>query len=130
MSAKKDEEIAELRMQLADVEKEHAPCPEIIASLRSDLDSAEAAHAQCDDQISELTTLVARLRATVSTEQRKMEAIAEELAEEKSNAAELAAKLRKTALDLETKAQKLFDGKRVSNWLSCPCAGVTKQGGS
>jgi predicted nucleic acid-binding Zn-ribbon protein len=121
VNAEKDEEIAELKMRLAHVEKEHAPCPELIASLRSDLDSAEAAHAQCDDQISELTVHVARLRGTVSTEHRKVEAIAEELAEEKCNATELAAKLRQTALDLDTKEQKLLDGKRVSNLLSCPC---------
>jgi len=44
-------EIENLKKQLDDLNKAHAPCPNIITGLQSELEELKAAHAPCNAQV-------------------------------------------------------------------------------
>ena len=73
MFTRKDEEIADLRMRLADVEEKHGPCSNIIIGLRNELGAVTVAHAPCGAQIRELSADAVRLDKDLSAEQERAE---------------------------------------------------------
>ena len=96
----KDEEIADLRMRLADIEQKHAPCSNIIEGLRNEFGAVTVAHAPCGAQIRELSADVVRLDKKLAAEHERAEVQAKQLDEHKYIAAQLETKNAQLVADL------------------------------
>jgi chromosome segregation ATPase len=104
--SRKDEEIADLRMRLADIEQKHAPCSNIIGGLRNQAWAVTVAHAPCGAQIRELSEDIARLDKKLAVKQERAEALAKELTEQKCSAAEMEATLRQNIEEMVASLSK------------------------
>ena len=112
----KDEEIADLRMRLADIEQKHAPCSNIIEGLRNEFGAVTVAHAPCGAQIRELSADVLRLDKKLAAEHERAEVQAKQLNEHKRIAAQL-----------ETQNAQLVTDLRKAVTEHAPCAAQIKE---
>ena len=92
-------ELEAVKAQLAEVQREHAPCHHAMESLQRELEAVRSAHCACEMQIKELKAQLAR--------------VDKELAEEVEKEGALEARLAKTEADVAKGEEEMEEEKRV-----------------